>query len=208
MVTPKEYKENIKNGIITVSMLEDVLYSYNKRAKNYRDRASNYYDMYDKYDNKGRCEEKKEILYEKKADILAHCEDYLRAIHKVLRYRKIRIEDNVKEFYDYQEAISQYEKGEKSEVVYMNSYFDNTLNEHVTFINVFRTFHEYYLYYEFPHYSFHTPVGDDMRGMVDLSKYKNLEIIEIPELTTHGKNIEDLLSLQFCDKVWAFIMKK
>ena len=36
MKTPKEYTDNIKNGIITTSMLEAALYSVNKRAKNYR----------------------------------------------------------------------------------------------------------------------------------------------------------------------------
>lgn len=44
MKTPKVYSENLKQGIITPSMLEEVLYSYNKRAKNYRDRARDYRD--------------------------------------------------------------------------------------------------------------------------------------------------------------------
>lgn len=33
MKTPKEYNDNIKNGIITSKMLTDCLYSVNKRAK-------------------------------------------------------------------------------------------------------------------------------------------------------------------------------
>ena len=35
MQTPKQYKENLKQGVINESMLSDVLYSYSKRAKNY-----------------------------------------------------------------------------------------------------------------------------------------------------------------------------
>lgn len=41
MKTPKEYQDNLKNGIITEEMFTDCLYSVNKRAKNYRDKAKN-----------------------------------------------------------------------------------------------------------------------------------------------------------------------
>lgn len=36
------WQTNLKNGIITKEMLEQALYSVNKRAKNYRDRAREY----------------------------------------------------------------------------------------------------------------------------------------------------------------------
>lgn len=52
MRTPKEYTDNIKNGIITTSMLEAALYSVNKRAKNYRDaerETRHRYGRYSKY---------------------------------------------------------------------------------------------------------------------------------------------------------------
>ena len=38
MRTPKEYIENLDKGIVTEQMLCDVLFSYNKRAKNWRDK--------------------------------------------------------------------------------------------------------------------------------------------------------------------------
>ena len=38
MKTPKEYRDNLLNHIITKQMLVDCLYSANKRAKNYRDK--------------------------------------------------------------------------------------------------------------------------------------------------------------------------
>lgn len=37
MKPSKEYKEKLKNNIITSDMLYDCIYSANKRAKNYRD---------------------------------------------------------------------------------------------------------------------------------------------------------------------------
>ena len=208
MRTPQNYKVNLMNGVITASMLEDVLYSYNKRAKNYRDQEQKYRQIrrenrywFDKYDYEAKAEEKKEMLYKKKSDILSFCSDYLVCIHKLSFTHKIRIEDTEEEYDDYSEAIRLYEKGEKSDVVYMNSYYDHDYNDYVTFINIIVEEPEYFLYYEFPKYSFHSPISDK-----ELLKYQNLEVIKLDDLTTYGKNINDLISLQFCDKVWNHLM--
>jgi len=42
METPRAWKNNLKDGVITLEMVEACLYSINKRAKNYRDLARNY----------------------------------------------------------------------------------------------------------------------------------------------------------------------
>lgn len=46
MRTPKKYTENLEKGVITEQMLCDVLYSYNKRAKNWRDKKREYKKSY------------------------------------------------------------------------------------------------------------------------------------------------------------------
>ena len=46
MRTPKKYLDNLENGIVTEQMLCDVLYSYNKRAKNWRDKKRQYKKSY------------------------------------------------------------------------------------------------------------------------------------------------------------------
>lgn len=46
MRTPKSYIDNLENGIVTEQMLCDVLYSYNKRAKNWRDKKRQYKESY------------------------------------------------------------------------------------------------------------------------------------------------------------------
>lgn len=51
MITPKFYTDKINNKIITEEMLEQCLYSVNKRAKNHRDRASKG-TLYNKVNNK------------------------------------------------------------------------------------------------------------------------------------------------------------
>lgn len=46
MRTPRKYTENLEKGIVTEQMLCDVLYSYNKRAKNWRDKKRQYKNSY------------------------------------------------------------------------------------------------------------------------------------------------------------------
>lgn len=46
MRTPRVYTENLENGIVTEQMLCDVLFSYNKRAKNWRDKKRQYKRSY------------------------------------------------------------------------------------------------------------------------------------------------------------------
>lgn len=46
MRTPKQYVENLEKGIVTTNMLCDVLFSYNKRAKNWRDKKRQYKHSY------------------------------------------------------------------------------------------------------------------------------------------------------------------
>lgn len=46
MKTPKSYIINLSQGIVTERMLCDVLFSYNKRAKNWRDKKRQYKHSY------------------------------------------------------------------------------------------------------------------------------------------------------------------
>lgn len=66
MRTPKDFSENIKNGIITTEMLNECLYSVNKRAKNYRDAKR---ECYGRYRDSNECKEKN--FYHKKEKLLS-----------------------------------------------------------------------------------------------------------------------------------------
>lgn len=46
MKTPKEYVKYLTQGICNEQMLADVIYSYNKRAKNYRNKKRDYRNYY------------------------------------------------------------------------------------------------------------------------------------------------------------------
>lgn len=205
MKTPKNYTENLKNGIVTDEMLEDVLYSYNKRAKNYRDKElyyrRNYYN--DIYNNADKAEEKKEELYDKKSKILQHCTNHLAAVHCLTQYRRKRIYDYDDDYYCYHTERDLYRRGEQSSIIKEGSYFDEEDLCVVHFIDVRKKEITYFLFYEFPNYSFHSPIIK--RNLIE---YDNLEHIELDKLETKGKDINDLLPLQFCDKVLEFITKK
>lgn len=205
MKTPKNYVENLKNGIVTDEMLEDVLYSYNKRAKNYRDKEFNYRRNYfgDKYNNADKAKEMKELLYDKKSKILQHCTNHLAAVHCLTQYRRERIYDYDDDYSCYHTEIDLYRRGEQSSIMKEGSYFDEDDLCEVHFIDVRKKEMAYFLFYEFPNHSFHSPITK--RNLVE---YDNLEHIELDKLETEGKDINDLLSLQFCDKVLEFITKK
>ena len=203
MRTPKNYKENLERGLITVEMLDDVLYSFTKCAKNYRDQARKYRQCrYDSYDNVGRCEENMEMLYKKKSDILGYCTNNLTAIHRLATSRKVRIYDYEDEYNDYLDDIRSFGKGMPSRVVWENSFYDRETEEYVFFIDVTKPLSMYFLYYEFPRHSYHSPINEE-----DIEAYKSLKVVELEELVTYGENINELLPLQFCDKVWETIAK-
>lgn len=205
MKTPPKYTENLKNGIVTDEMLEDVLYSYNKRAKNYRDKEFNYRHNYynDIYNNADKAKEMKELLYDKKSKILLHCTSHLAAVHCLTQFRRKRIYDYDDDYSFYRNEINLHRRGEQTSIIREGSYFDKSDLCEVHFIDVRKKEITYFLFYEFPNYSFHSPIIK--RNLIE---YDNLEHIELDKLETKGKDINDLLSLQFCDKVLEFITKK
>jgi len=152
MVTPKEYKKELLAKKVSMEMLGDVLYSYNKRAKNYRDKAREYHQNrwypWCHYD----------ISYEENA-------------------RK-----SMRSFYKKKEAILMF-------------LVPSALHK-VTRKNYSESFEEYYIFYQVGNHSFHTPICIN-----DIGKYSDLSVVDIEDLQTEGKDVADLLSVQFCDKV-------
>lgn len=89
MKTPKEYTDNLKKGIITDEMACNVLFSYSKRAKNYRDRIRGIKKHahgwgWGQYDDRNieKCVENMEMLYSKKDDILKCYPEKMKCIHR------------------------------------------------------------------------------------------------------------------------------
>ena len=201
MRTPKEYSDNLKNGIITEAMLVDCLYSANKRAKNYRDKAREYRSYYkshryaiDRYGNEDRCTATKEEYYAQKEKLLSVLQPV--CIHKeFLGYERVRI-------YDYE---PEYRKNIKK-FVWENCYYDYDEGREVWFGDIEdknRPKYHYYLFYDVNGTkTFHSPIQEQ-----DVEKY-NLDVISIDQLETEGHDISDLISNQFVQKVLALIDSK
>ncbi|QWT54240.1 hypothetical protein [Eubacterium sp. MSJ-33] len=160
MTTSTQYIKNLKQKIITSKMLEDALYSCNKRAKNCRDKQEEYrrwrlscrYERTyynDKYDNEGKYREKKEHYYNMKSCFLRLLEPC--AIH-----------------------VHELENGEK----------------------------RYMLFYELENHSFHSPISfEDAKKRTDLP-IKTLDA----SFYTFGRDIQELLSVQFTEKMYDLIL--
>lgn len=201
MKTPKEFNKNLKNNIITMDMLEVILYSVNKRAKNCRDKKQEYY-----YKGKSSCYnnpyefktvekyKEQEQEYYKMKDVLIQTLLQPTAIHK-----KQTIRQGKERYYDYEPEYEKYANTDK--VVYSNSYFDHETEEVVEFVDIIgeEKIEEYFLYYETPNYSFHVPV--------DETKAKQYKLpIKTIDLITEGKEITELVSVQFCKKVFNLVV--
>jgi hypothetical protein len=129
MRVTNETKMNLKNGLVTMEMFGEAIYSYNKRAKNMRDKESEWRSFYrhnrychDEYDNVGKYKAKKEEYYTKKDDCLKFAQPT--ALHIVERERTCREWNDFMDEWDY------------------DTY----------------TFYEYYLFYAIGEFSFHSPI--------------------------------------------------
>lgn len=135
---------------------------------------------------------RKEVLYERKSDILDKTGDkFLKCIHKQDKGARRRI-------YDYESAYERFE--DSDEIIWQNCYFDEDEGREVRFIDVPADPPEYlyFKYYEYPSHSYHTPI--EKEEAEELSKSRNIEIIEIDDLVTFGEDTDILLSLDFVIK--------
>lgn len=187
MRTPKEYTESLKNGIITDDMFADCLYSVNKRAKNFRDNSREQRSKYGRYADTDRNDEKKNEYYREKEFFLQFLKPV--AIHKEFAgYERKRI-------YDYEPEYENF----RDRFVWENHYYDEDRFDDVWFGDI--ELHDspnyrYYLYYEVGSHSFHSPINE-----VEVGDYTDLPTKTLDDLITSGKDINDLLSMNFVNKV-------
>lgn len=196
MKTPKEYSDNLKQKIITKDMLVDCLFSVNKRAKNCRDKEQEYREFYrympyvrDKYHSVASYREKKNEYYEQKDKLLTLIQPTCIHLEETSRKRRIR---------DYEPEYRKFAR--KGKYIHDGGYFDDRTYEYICFIDILEPVKRYYLFYDFGAYSFHSPIDEEQ-----LSFYKHLEVKKIGQLKTKGKEIGELISVQFVKKVIELI---
>ena len=187
MKTPKNYSKFLKEGICDEQMLSDVIYSYNKRAKNFRDKVWEHSQCYwYKSDWITKEEERRDAYYEKKERLIKTLFlSNAKCIHKHTIYKKRRV-------YDYQKNYDNI-----TDYYHSNCYFDRDKEDYVYFKDYNETIDNYYLCTEIGDRLFHTPI--DIRK----EKFPHLEVKELPDdFYTYGASVKELLSVQFCDKVY------
>lgn len=200
MQTPEIYKKNLNNGIITLEMLDDCLFSCNKRAKNHRDKKREYVGKLDDYSRWSPIRSKifmnieheknemakyyaqKELMLQLLTPVCIHSESFEYPC-RACRTRTPRYEE---EFDDYDsEEWEDYEE----EHGCMECDGSGIVEKK-----------KYYLFYQLPKHTYHTPIDDP-------NEY-NLEVVGIDSIKTSGENITDLVSTQFVNKVIDLIRSK
>lgn len=58
----------------------------------------------------------------------------------------------------------------------------------------------YFLFYQFKNHSFHSPISKER-----MKRMEDLPIVTLDDLVTEGKDVNDLLSVQFADKLLALV---
>lgn len=198
MKTPIKYTKLINKGIITQEILEEVLYSLNKRAKNCRDKKIEYYQLSKKvnyskiHDDIYRYKQKEKSFYDKK-------EYLLKSILKPISIHKMTFkEERMITYCDYE---NEYYEIDDASVIKVDMYYDNYTKEYIQYkkCRIQSTKDQYFLFYKTKNASFHLPISE-----TDFKNY-DLPIIKLKELNTAGRDIKDLISLQFCYKVLALV---
>lgn len=126
-------------------------------------------------------------------------ENILKKLEPIAIHKETIVSEYIRKVYDYE---NEYYSISDSEVISESEYFDKEIGDYVSFKKVREKSEKelYYLFYEVSEYSFHQPINKS-----DIDKY-NLEIIELDNLITYGKDINDLLSTQFCQKVYELFI--
>lgn len=88
----------------------------------------------------------------------------------------------------------------KEHAIYSGNYFDEYSGEIVNFIDVIETeeIKNYYLYYETTNYSPHIPIS--YNEVIEIQRKCHMKVVEIDNLITKRREINDLLSMQFVKK--------
>lgn len=196
MKTPPEWQKLVDNNQLTDEIVASVLHSLNKRAKNHRDKAKDAAGMmhwrgYAPYAQKSRetALKKKEHYYSLKNYILTHYMQPVCVHRQNMGKPRVRI-------YDYEPAFHHLKD---EDVLWSNSYFDHELGERVYFADVEDMSKPdrfaFFKYWEIDSQGFHSPIREE-------AVPPHLEVHDLPQdFYTHGEDIQNLVSVQFCNKV-------
>ena len=193
MKTPKEWRDLVAKKQVTELMIGQVLFSINKRAKNYREQKRKYQNSqaYFATSYLANYEEKKATLYQMKKEILAVFSPT--AIHTTLYTH-----DFIQKVY--QDEVA-YQALRPKDVLYTG--FSQTTGLPFKAILITRSRKVFFLLYEIAGYSFHQPIEkEELAAFPFLKQYALTENFQVA-----GQDPATLLSLQFCRKVHQLMVR-
>ena len=200
--TPEEWVKSIKSGVITDEILDAVLYSVNKRAKNWRDKELEYkeqartgYCQYYRYGDAEKAEQEEKRMYWYKERCLSLLSPI--CVHREFsRYRRERVHDYEERFS--QELLKHVFSGD---IAWWNTYLDYITDKEVFFFDYETEEPEfrYYLFYAVGDHTYHTPITEEW------AKERDLPVHNIGILETKGCDTQNLVSMQFVRKVYQLI---
>lgn len=152
MKTSKDYQTQLRQGNLSEELIGEVLFSYSKRAKNMRDKIIEYryYDYWTKYscDNICRCEQRRDLYYQRKNDIINICSFMPKCCHRAI-----------------------YKNGKTA----------------------------LFFFYDIGNHTFHRPTNNA----------NGLPVIDLEDgLWVEGETTTELLSVQFCEKVYQYLVSE
>lgn len=200
--TPEEWTKSIESGIITDEILDAVLYSVNKRAKNWRDKKLEYKEQVRTghswrygYNNAEKAEQEEKRMYQYKEQFLSLL--FPICVHREFsRYRRKRV-------HSYEECFSRelLKHVFLGDIAWWNTYLDYMTSKEVFFFDYETDEPEfrYYLFYAVGAHTYHTPITEEQ------AKESGLPIHNIGILETKGYDVRNLVSMQFVRKVCRLI---
>lgn len=192
MNVPKDFVENLKKGILTERMLDEALWSVNKRAKNWRDKKRKRKRVLgDAHPYVHNCEKQEKQMYERKEELLSVL-PFLCVHKETAGYERTRVMD-----YEPGYGVAFIRELFGGNIVWIHSYTDYTTKRNVQFfdyVDKSKPKYRYYFFYRTHWHSYHTPIDEQ-----DIPT--GVQVIEIDELDTHGNDVENLVPVWFVDAV-------
>lgn len=194
MKTPVKYSNLAKNNELNNEIIGHVAFSINKRAKNYRDKRNEY--RYSNYRHAYSCmqsyEEKMNEAYTMKANILSLFKPI--EVHQATfksEFYKIVYSDQP----EYSQIRPHQVRSAGRSLTTGNKYKE---------ILIEKSRIQYFLYYEIDNFKFHQPIDE-----IELENYTDLSVKTLEDnFKVDGKKGTELLSAQFCKKVYQLIQSE
>ena len=189
MLTPEKFKREVACKRPSEMLLGEVIHSLTCRAKNAAEKEKQYHSSKPEYSEEYRA--KKREYWGLRTHIIKHTAIYPSEVHYVHRYAdKIICYDECISYQEYLRALNDDKEALFAEVPCRERCPSRQIK------SVYQKT-DYYLFFKIGSYTFHT-LSSEQESL----KYKHLPHVELKEVFFDGEDVNNLLPVQFCRKVY------